>query len=111
MSFLAFSPLIAYALLAGVAALIWLLYLIRPRMPRVEMASTLLWRRVLGEARSRKKDRWRWLLSLLLALAIGLSLTFALTRPELHALGVSHQLVHRRGAELPGALRRGHQPG
>jgi len=48
---------------------------------------------VLGEARSRKKDRWRWLLSLLLALAIGLSLTFALTRPELHALGASHQRI------------------
>ena len=93
MSFLAFSPLLAYALLAGVAALIWLLYLIKPRMPRVEMASTLLWRRVLGEARSQKKDRWRWLLSLLLALAIGLSLTFALTRPELRALGASHQRI------------------
>ena len=54
MSFLAFSPLTAYALLAAVAALIWLLYLIKPRMPRVEMGSTLLWRRVLGEGRSRK---------------------------------------------------------
>jgi hypothetical protein len=92
LSFLAFSPLIAYTLLAGVAALIWLLYLIKPRMPRVEMASTLLWRRVLGEARARK-DSWRWLLSLLLALAIGLSLTFALTRPELRALGASHQRI------------------
>jgi hypothetical protein len=92
LSFLAFSPLTAYALLAGVAALIWLLYLIKPRMPRVPVASTLLWRRVLGEARSRK-DRWRWLLSLLLALAIGLSLAFALTRPELRALGASHQRI------------------
>lgn len=92
MSFLAFSPLTAYALLAAVAALIWLLYLIKPRMPRVEMGSTLLWRRVLGEGRSRK-DRWRWLLSLLLVLAIGLSLAFALTRPELRALGVSHQRI------------------
>ena len=92
MSFLAFSPLTAYALLAGVAALIWLLYLIKPRMPRVGVASTLLWRRVLSEARARN-DRWRWLLSLLLALAIGLSLTFALTRPELRVLGASHQRI------------------
>ncbi len=92
MRFLAFSPLTAYALLAGVAASIWLLYLIKPRMPRVEMASTLLWRRVLSKARARDYW-WRWLLSLLLALAIGLSLTSALTRPELRAAGASHQRI------------------
>ena len=92
MSFLAFSPLTAYALLAGVAVLICLLYLMKPRMLRVQVASTLLWRRVLGAARARN-DRWRWLLSLLLALAIGLSLTFALTRPELRVLGASHHRI------------------
>jgi hypothetical protein len=92
LTFLAVSPLTAYALLAGIAALIWLLYLIKPRMPRVSVASTLLWRRVLGQARSRQ-DRWRWLLSLLLALAIGLSLTCALTRPEMRVLGASHQRI------------------
>lgn len=92
MSFLAFSPLAAYALVAGVAATIWLLYLIKPRMPRVEVASTLLWRRVLSAAGARN-DRWRWLCSLLLALAIGLSLAFALTWPELRVLGASHQRI------------------
>lgn len=92
MRFLAFSPLTAYALLAGVAVLIWLLYLMKPHMPRVEVASTLLWRRVLSEARARN-DRWRWLLSLLLALATGLSLASALTRPEVRALGASHQRI------------------
>lgn len=92
MRFLAFSPLAAYALLAGVGALIWLLYLIKPRMPRVKVASTLVWRRVLGQTLARD-DRWRWLLSLLLALATGLSLAFALTRPEVRALGASHQRI------------------
>ncbi len=92
MRFLAFSPLAAYALLAGVGALIWLLYLIKPRMPRVKVASTLVWRRVLGQTLARN-DRWRWLLSLLLALATGLSLAFALTRPEVRALGASHQRI------------------
>ena len=92
MRFLAFSPLAAYALLAGVGVLIWLLYLIKPRMPRVKVASTLVWRRVLGQTLARN-DRWRWLLSLLLALATGLSLAFALTRPEVRALGASHQRI------------------
>lgn len=92
MRFLALSPLAAYALLAGVGALIWLLYLIKPRMPRLQVASTLVWRRVLGQKLVRK-DRWRWLLSLLLALATGLSLALALTRPEVRALGASHQRI------------------
>jgi hypothetical protein len=90
--FLAFSPLAAYAMLAGVAALIWLLYLIKPRMLRVQVASTLVWRRVLSQTFARK-GRWRWILSLLLALATGLSLALALTRPEVRSLGASHQRI------------------
>ena len=92
MSFLAFSPLMAYGLLAGVAAVIGLLYLIKPRLPRVEVASTLLWRRALDEARARR-HRWRRLLSALLMMAIGWSLTLALSRPELQSLGASHQRI------------------
>ena len=88
MRFLAFSPLAAYGLLAGVGALVLLLYLLKPRTLRVVVSSTLLWRRVL-RTRRRTPDRWRWLLSLLLALAAALSLAAALTRPDLRALGMA----------------------
>ncbi len=92
MTFLGVSPLIAYALLAGVGVLIWLLYLIKPRARRVVIASTLLWRSVLRDRRARD-DWWRWLVSLLLALVTGMSLALALTRPELRALGAVHQRI------------------
>ena len=82
----------AYGLLAGVAAVIGLLYLIKPPLPRVAVASTLLWRRALDEARVRR-HRWRRLLSVLLTVAIGWSLALALTRPELRSLNASHQRI------------------
>src|SRR5262245_25118748 len=51
--FLAFSPSMALALLAGVAAAIVLAYLLRSQRRRVIVASNLLWRRVAEGARIR----------------------------------------------------------
>lgn len=92
MSFAALSPSAAFASIAAVALSIWLLYLIKPRKPRVVTASTLLWRRVLGTMRTRS-ERWRWFVSLLLALTIGLSLALALTRPQLGATSSARIVV------------------
>jgi len=85
MTFLGLTPAAAWVLLAGVAGLVLLLYLIKPSPRRITVASSLIWQRVL-EQRQRKPERWRWWASLLLALAIGLAIAFALTRPELAAL-------------------------
>jgi len=87
-TFLAFSPLAAYALLGGVALLILLLHWLKPRPPRTVVASTLLWLSLL-KRRARRAPRWRRALALILALGIGLSLALALTRPELPALGLA----------------------
>jgi hypothetical protein len=87
-TFLALSPLAGYALLGGVALVIVLLHLLKPRPLRAVVASTLVWARVLGRRR-RGPAHWRRWLSLLLALGIGLSLALALTRPELPALGLA----------------------
>jgi hypothetical protein len=76
----------AWLVLAGVAATIWLLHLLKPRARRQVVASALLWRRVLG-VRPRQAARWRWWLSLALALGIGLSLALALVRPDALAPG------------------------
>ena len=88
MTFLAFSPLAAYGLLAAVALVILLLHLLKPRPLRAVVASTLLWASVL-KRRSRRTARWRRLLSLLLSLGVGLSLALALSRPEVPALGLA----------------------
>jgi hypothetical protein len=80
----------AWLLLAGVAATIWLLHLLKPRAQRRVVASALLWRRVLG-ARPRQPQRWRWWLSLALALGIGLSLALALVRPDALAPGAGRK--------------------
>ncbi len=88
MTFLAFSPLAAYALLGAVALVILLLHLLKPRPLRAVVASTLLWASVL-KRRSRHAAPWRRLLSLLLCLGIGLSLALALGRPEVPALGLT----------------------
>jgi len=82
MTFLGLAPAAAWALLAGVAGLVLLLYLIKPSPRRVAIASSLIWRRVL-EQRKRRPERWRWWISLLLALALATSIALALTRPEL----------------------------
>ena len=93
MSFLAVSSAIAYALLAGVALLIVLLYWLKPIPRRVTVASTVIWR-ALATAQPLARDRWRWWLSLLLALATGLSIALALTRPQAPALGgVAQRIV------------------
>ena len=80
----------AWLLLAGVAATIWLLHLLKPRAQRHIVASALLWRRVLG-VRPRQPARWRWWLSLALALGIGLSLALALVRPDALAPGAGRK--------------------
>ena len=91
MRFLALSPILAYALLAGVALVIVLLHLLRPPPRWVSVPSLVLWARVI---RDHKRPDTRRMLSLLLALGAGLSLALALTRPEIGALGSNaHRLV------------------
>ena len=85
MRFLGLPAASAWLLLAGVAALVVALYLLKPSARRLVVASSLIWQRVL-ERRRRKPERWRWWLSLLLALAIALSITAALTRPQIAVL-------------------------
>jgi hypothetical protein len=86
--FLALSPVVAYALLAGVALVILLLHLFKPSPRRLVIPSVLLWARI---GRGRKRPPARRLLSLLLALGAGLSLALALARPEIAAFGASGQ--------------------
>ena len=88
MTLLGLTPAAAWVLLAGVAGLVLLLYLIKPSPRRVAVSSSLIWQRVLKQ-RQRKPERWRWWVSLLLALAIGLAIALALTRPELAAVAGS----------------------
>jgi hypothetical protein len=91
--FLALSNGAALALLVGVAALVVLLYLLRPTPRQLIVASGVLWERVL-RTRRRRPERWRWWLSLLLAMAIALSTALALTRPEIVAVsGAARELV------------------
>lgn len=91
MRFLALSPVVAFALLAGVALIILLLHLLRPPPRQIVVPSLLLWARVL---RDRKRPDARRLLSLLLALGAGLSLALAFARPEIGAPGTSaHRLA------------------
>ena len=85
MRFLALPAGTAMLLLAGVAALVVGLYLLRPTPRRLVVSSSLIWQRVLKE-RKRKPERLRWWLSLLLALAVALSIAAALTRPEIAAV-------------------------
>jgi hypothetical protein len=74
----------ALLLLAGVAAAVVLLYLLKPSPCRLSIPSALIWQRVLKQ-RKRRPERLRWWLSLLLALTIALSVAAALTRPEMAA--------------------------
>lgn len=85
MTFLAFSPLAAYALLGAVALVILLLHLLKPRPARAPVASTVLWASVL-KRHGRRTALWRRALALLFALGIGLSLAAALTRPQVAGL-------------------------
>ena len=93
MSFLALAAPLAYAMLGGVALLIVLLYLLKPGVRRITVASNFIWRQ-LETAQRPALDRWRWWLSLLLALAIGLSIALALTRPQAPLVGgVAQRIV------------------
>ena len=84
MTFLSLSPVVAYALLAGVALIIVLLHLLSPPPRRLVVASLLLWA---GATRKTKYRDARRLLLLLLALVAGLCLALALTQPEIPAFG------------------------
>ncbi len=92
MTFLAFSPLAAYALLGAVALVILLLHLLKPRPARTPVASTVLWASVL-KRHGRRAAHWRRALALLLALGIGLSLAAALTRPQVAGLAGKRAVV------------------
>jgi Aerotolerance regulator N-terminal len=92
MRFLALTPAASLALLAGVAAAVLLLYLLKPSPRRLTVASTLIWRRVLRE-RKRVPDRLRWWVSFLLAGAIALAIALALARPEVAAVSGRAQRV------------------
>ena len=85
MRFAAFSSQVALVLLTIVAALVVLLYLLKPRTRRVVVSSTLLWGALAG--RQGRARRWRWALSILLASCTALSIALALTRPQLPAIG------------------------
>lgn len=75
------APLLVAAGLLLTAALVWLLYRVRPEPQPVRVPSNLIWRRVLDERR-RREDFWRWLISLLIALVTALSVALALYRPS-----------------------------
>ncbi|MBL8533221.1 MAG: BatA domain-containing protein [Betaproteobacteria bacterium] len=89
LSFLALPASLASVLIAAVAAVICLLFLIKPARIRIAVASTLIWQRALGEKRAHHRRR-RWIVSLIAALLIGSSLALAVTRPQ---LGGSRQRV------------------
>jgi hypothetical protein len=76
----------AGAVMLAVAALVLLLYLLKPASRRLVVPSMVIWRLVL-RTRKPTPDRLRWWLSLLLALLIALSITLALVRPQLAVLG------------------------
>lgn len=92
MTFLEVSSPVAYAILAAVCVLVFLLYRLHPPLPNVVVPSMLLWHRLLGSHR-RSAVHWRWLLSLLLALGIALSIALALTRPEFPGLGAPSKRI------------------
>ena len=92
MTFFALSPLAAYTLLAGVALVIVLLHLLKPRPARRLVPSTVVWANVLKRY-TPQAARWRRWLSLLLALGIGMSLALAFTRPQPNVLGLASQRV------------------
>ena len=91
MTFTAIQPIVAYALLAVGAALVILLYLLKPKIGRVVVPSLLMWRVVVQD--QRRSERWRWLLSVSMALCLTSSLMLALLRPQPNAMAVSPRLV------------------
>ena len=92
MSGLGLSALAAAVAMLGVAALVLLLYLLKPASRRLVVPSMVIWRLVL-RTRKPTPDRLRWWLSLLFALLIALSLTLALVRPQLAVYGNGAQRV------------------
>ena len=86
MTFDAMSAWMAFALLGGVGAAAAWLFLRKLRPPRKPIASLLLWRRVLDEARELTLwERIRRTVSLIVTVAIALILALAVTRPALRS--------------------------
>src|SRR5690349_8291946 len=86
------NSIVAYGVLATIAALIVALHLLKPRAQRRVVSSTLIWASV---ARLRKSgDKlWRWWLALALSLAVGLAIALALTRPEIAGTAFGARMV------------------
>jgi hypothetical protein len=73
----------AWLLLAAAAAIAVAVFLLKLRPPRVIVASTLIWRRVLDESRELTVwERIRRAVSLIVTIAIALALALAVTRPR-----------------------------
>lgn len=86
MTFDAMSAWKAFALLGGVGVAAAWLFLRKLRPPRKPIASLLLWRRVLDEARELTLwERIRRTVSLIVTVAIALILALAVTRPALRS--------------------------
>ncbi len=92
MKLLALSPGVALSLLAAVAVVVVLLYLLKPSPRRLTVSSALIWRRVLRQRR-RAPERLRWWASLLLAIAVALMLALGLTQARLSTLGGAAERV------------------
>lgn len=91
MPFLA-DPIVAYGLLAAIAALIVALHLLKPRPQRHVVSSTLIWARV-AKLRKSADKLWRWWLALALSLAVGLAIALALTRPDVPGTAAGARMV------------------
>src|SRR5262249_46179906 len=92
MSFLAFSPVLAVCLLAGITMSIVLLHLLKPRRRQVLVASTLLWASV-AKRHGRRDRLWRWWLSLALCLGVGLAIGLALILSRPGAMGAPRTVL------------------
>ncbi len=79
MGFAAAPLLIALGVLLT-AAIVVVLYWVRPEPQPVVVPSNLIWRRVLDERR-RREDFWRWLISLVIALLAALAVILAVSEP------------------------------
>jgi len=80
MGFSVLGTLAVSAIVLLTAAVIGVLYWLKPPPQKVLIPSTIIWQKVLRERR-RRSDFWRWLISLLLALSIGSLLALSLGSP------------------------------
>ncbi len=86
------TPLTVLIGLAVTAAVVFILYWVRPEPQPVRVPSNLIWRKVLDERR-RREDFWRWLISLLIALCASLAVALALLEPVRGDAGTGGRVV------------------